>query len=121
MKILNRILKTADTLDAILGHKGKITFINKYIGEYGEMLTLEIDHKNKHIASSILLKGEKEPIKLEIDQYEIKQAEATIQIGKATCDKPWIDALLKNFVVGKKWDIPDGLSDKLGLLVDFLG
>ena len=48
--------------------------INLKIKEYGEMLKLNLDSQNKTIEFEVMLKGEKEPLKVFVNNYEIYNA-----------------------------------------------
>ena len=76
-------------------------FINNRIKEYGEMVNLKIDSKNKRIELDILLKGEKESIIIYIDKYEIvnKNDNNYIKFNKISSSREWISVLLNNLIV----------------------
>ena len=75
---------------------------------YGRMLNLSIDSKTKRIRLEILLKGESEPVTLNIDQYELTTAAGAdfILIKKVSASREWIDALLQDFAIGKTIPLP---------------
>jgi hypothetical protein len=95
-------------------------FINKRIGEYGQVVELKIDSKNKSVYASVQLKGENSPIKLEVENYEITKSDlsTSVLIRDVSSDKPWLDAVVKNFLVGKPIDVPVGM---IKYLDGFLG
>lgn len=68
MSIFGKIIKS---LDQLTGSAGIKLFINRQYGEYGKMIELKIDNKNKKVIASVLLKGESSPIEVRIDNYEI--------------------------------------------------
>jgi hypothetical protein len=62
VSIFSKIIdKARDIKNAGLS-KLALIYANKEIKEYGEMVNLRIDSKNKNIELEILLKGEKENI-----------------------------------------------------------
>ncbi len=76
-------------------------FINNQIEEYGRMVNLQIDSKNNNILLEVLLKGEKESIKIKIEGYEVvqKDGSAFIKFNKVSSSREWIDALIQNIVI----------------------
>jgi DNA-binding protein YbaB len=109
MSFLSKIAKVGVTIDKILTD-GKVLrwTINKKIKEFGEMLELNFDPKEKKLRLKILLSGEKEPIEININKYIIEKEETTkIKILEASSDRLWLNASLKNFVIGKSFNVPD--------------
>jgi hypothetical protein len=58
--------------DAALSKGAKVA-MNSYIKEYGKMLKLNLDSKNKSIALEVLLEGEKEPLSVNVQRYELTE------------------------------------------------
>ena len=112
--------KVAKGLDRLTGSASTTFAINLLIGEYGKMIELRIDNKNQKVIASVVLKGESSPIEVRIDKYEIikKDSSASVLVKDASSDKAWVDAVLKNFVIGKSFDVP---ADKIDFLDNFLG
>lgn len=117
MSVLSRLAKG---LDHLTGSASTKVAINQLIGEYGKMIELRIDNKNKTVIASVLLKGESSPIEVRIDKYEIikNDSSASVLVKDASSDKAWLNAVLKNFVIGKSFDVP---ADKIDFIDDFLG
>ncbi len=95
--------------------------INSKINEYGEILDYSLDNKNKKIFIKFLLAGENEPIEVSINNYKIKKtddANFLFIANDASSNKKWINALLRNVLVGKELPIP---ADKAELIDEFLG
>ena len=117
MSILGKLAKYAASADNILTG-GKVTnhLINTHIQEYGEMLELKLDNRNRTVRCSILLNGETEPIELVVDEYIIDNG--AIEVLKASSDRPWLDAVINNFIVGRKFPLPEKSA---GFLSSFLG
>lgn len=92
--------------------------LNFYIRKYGKMIDLKVDHKNKNIIASVLLNGEREAIEIKIDDYEIiKKDKTELKINKASANRPWVEALLENFVVGTSKPMPDKIAKVLDKLL----
>lgn len=116
MPLLNKIVKK---VDEITSSNSTRFVINLYIKEYGKLVELKIDNQNNKIAASILLNGDTVPIRLCVEKYQILNQEnsATIEIIQASSDRPWINAIINNFVIGRKFNIPSG---KVEFANDFL-
>jgi hypothetical protein len=95
-------------LDALTGSAGSKFAVNSLIGEYGKMLELKIDHANRTVRASIMLKGEREPIDIKIEKYSITNDgdDASIVIEEAETSREWLNAALKNFVLGQPLPLP---------------
>ena len=84
------------------------------------MLELKIDNKQKKINVNMLLKGETEPIEINITKYDIEKenGETKLCIKNGSSSRPWIDAILKNVVIDQKFNVPPKAVDFLN---QFLG
>lgn len=100
--------KLKDKAVNIAGDTVAKSAINKKISDYGEITMLDI--KGKTIAATVLLKGEKDTISVIIEDYEIIKSDASFVIKSVNADREWLDALLKNNIVGKRWPIPEKVA-----------
>ena len=120
MSILSKIAKFAKCVDDRLNNgRGLCWVVNRKIEEYGEVLDIKLDNKDKTIKVKVLLKGESEVIEVAVDEYEIvrNDAETLIRVASASSDRPWLDAALRNFVVDRNFRVPE---KTVGYLEDFL-
>ena len=121
MSFLSKLAKFASGIDNFI-NGGSLTrkVINSRIKEYGEMLELKLDNKAKTARVKVLLKGESEPVEIVVNKYELSKGngKSSLRILKASSDRLWLDAALRNFVVGKDFNIPEKASD---YMEDFLG
>ena len=110
---MSKLSNFAGVLDRLTGSASTKLAINSRIGEYGKMLELMIDNKTKKVTVSVLLKNEESPIKVTVDKYEFVKSDsrASVVIKEASSDKAWLDAVLKNFVVGRPFAIPSKTVD----------
>ncbi len=108
----------AKTLDTVTGSGSTRYAINQFIGEYGKIVNLNINRTQKKIDATVQLKGEIMSIDVSIEKYSIEWGSAPkIWIEEAYADRPWVDVILKNHVVGKSFDIP---GEHIDFLNDFL-
>lgn len=92
----------------------------KRLAPYGDMLNFQIDSAAKTVTLEILLKGEKEPVRLTLSGYEIRTDAAgktAATISGATASREWIETLLREFAVGHEIDVPPKIASVLRLLV----
>ena len=91
-------------------------YLGKYLGRYGELLDLKIDSQNRTIEVVCLPLGEKEPITLRIDRYVIEEEDGKkfIHASGCSCSRPWMNNLLKDFVQGRRIEIPAWAGSALG-------
>jgi len=112
--------KVAKGLNYVTGSASTKFAINRLIEDYGKIIELAIDGRNKKVIISILLRGETLPIEVRIDEYEIIKTDlsTSVIVKNASSDKVWLNAILKNVIVGKPWDVKnkgaDFLNDILG-------
>ena len=112
--------KTGKFLDRLTGSASTKYLINQSIKEIGQLLELKIDNRGKTVTASILLNGENLPLNLRIDEYEIirDNSSAGILIRDASSDKPWLNSILKKFIIDKALKVP---VDRIDFLDDLLG
>jgi hypothetical protein len=90
-------------------------FLNRKIESFGQITNLQIDSA-AHIASlTLVLKGEVSPISIHLDSYEImKGEEATrVRVNNMRASREWIEAALKQYVVGQTFKVPKVLNSFL--------
>jgi len=103
--------------DATLAFTARVA-INRRLNSIGEMTELSIDTKKKRIRIQLDLVGEREPIEVEILQYNLKKEGRTahITIEEATASREWLTLALREFIVGQEITIPPKAAALLKLL-----
>jgi len=101
--------------DVALSHGARIS-MNKQISEYGEIVKLNMNSKFKTMDMEILLDGEKESVKIQIEHYEITE-ENTLKISGVTTSKAWITTLAHAHLEGKTFDVPDEYAKMLRAVI----
>ncbi len=68
------------------------------IKEYGEMLKLEIDSENRSMNVEVLLKGECEPIRVQVGNYEYisRNGDSGLILKDVTTSRAWMNTLVDN-------------------------
>ncbi|MCK5248646.1 MAG: hypothetical protein KAJ98_01685 [Spirochaetaceae bacterium] len=112
--------KAGKFLDRLTGSASTKYLINQSIKEFGQLVELKIDNRGKTVTATIILNGETLPMNLRIDEYEIirDNSSAGMLIRDASSDKPWLNSIIKKFIIGKALKVP---ADRIDYLEDFLG
>ena len=76
-------------------------YVNSKLKGYGEMINLKVDSKNKNIELELLLKGEKEGIFINIEEYEVvsKNDSNYIKFKNISASREWIEILIQNIAI----------------------
>ena len=92
--------------------------LQHYLKRYGRMLKFYLDSRNKTAQCEILLAGEKDPITVLIQEYELKNTGTgtVIVIRKATASREWLHLVMQDFLLGKEFPLPDKFAPALKLL-----
>ena len=94
-----------------LSHGVRIA-MNQHISEYGEIVKLNLNSKFKTMDMEILLDGENESVKIQVEHYEITE-ENSLRISGVTTSKAWVTTLAYNHLEGKTFDVPDEYAKML--------
>src|SRR2546423_1373513 len=87
--------------------------------DYGQITSLEIDSKDKSIHFEAMLRGEKEPIRVEIRRYEIIERDDRVFFvtKEIQTSREWVTTLAQKELVDRPIPLPANLS---GLLTRLL-
>jgi len=104
--------------DAALS-KGAKAAINSYIKEYGKMLKLNLDSKNKSIDLEVLLEGETEPLSVNVQRYELTEENGKhlLKIYGIQTSRSWINTVAGSYLEGKSFEIPAEYAKMLKVIV----
>jgi hypothetical protein len=91
---------------------------NTKFSEIGQMTELSVDTKKRAFRLRLDLAGEPEPIEIHVKKYSLerRQERATLTIVDAAASREWLTQVLQEFVVGRKFTIPDRAAAVLKLL-----
>ena len=110
MGLLTNIIKAvAPLVPGRVTAWGAREYFNHRYNSLGTMTTLEIDSKNKKASLELELKGETQPLRVDIADYEVTTAEGKtfIEIREFTTSREWINVLAREFLKGKKFEVPE--------------
>ena len=93
--------------------KGLQLTANSLIKEYGKVLKLNVNSKDKSIDLEVMLDGEVEPISIKVGKYDIieENGKKFIEIDNITTSRSWLNKVAINFINGKKLELPQKYSD----------
>jgi hypothetical protein len=88
------------------------------LAPYGEMLNFQLDSHNKTLTLEMLLKGERDPVRVTLSGYEILEGTPPrLRFSGATASREWVEVLANQFIVGHPIDLPANLLPVLRLLI----
>jgi hypothetical protein len=95
-------------------------WLGKELADYGELLDFKLNSRNKTVEVHILLRGDKENLTVHIDEYELSSSggEDYVTVRRARASRPWVDAVLRNFILNKKHRIPQQYSSMVKLVLN---
>jgi hypothetical protein len=76
--------------------------------KFGRVLELRIDTRRSTFFVELLLKGEKEPLTLTIEEYQINDegGQTWITVKKCTASREWLCIAIEEYLVNKPFPIP---------------
>jgi len=88
------------------------TVINQVIKSYGTVLAFKIDSKDRSFLIELVLKGEKLPIRIQIDKYEfVKHNDySAVIIYSLTANREWMQTIMDMFLLNTEFALPDKLN-----------
>jgi hypothetical protein len=93
--------------DAVAGKSARL-YLNELLARYGRLEDFSIDSREGSMQFTCLLHGELQPILVRIDEYRIEQQGQSfaLRLLRCRCDRPWVQALLDDFVQDKTFPLP---------------
>ena len=76
-------------------------YVNSKLKGYGEMVNLKVDSKNKKIELEVLLKGEKESIFINFEEYEVVRKDDSnyIKFKNVSASREWLEVLIQDIAI----------------------
>lgn len=74
--------------------------VRYFCKEYGDMLDLSVNSKDKTMRVELLLKGETTPITVTVDNYELvtENGATALRLQGLSVSREWLDALVKTLL-----------------------
>lgn len=83
-------------------------WLARELADYGELKRFQLLSRERRVAFEVLLKGETNPIAVNIDEYQVitEGQDDFIVVKRGRASRPWVDAVIRNFLIDKKHKIP---------------
>lgn len=84
------------------------SWLAREMADYGEVLDFKIDSQRRAGELHVLLKGERERLTVNIEGYDFLSEGGVdyIIVKRAHASREWVNAVMRNFLIGKKHKIP---------------
>ena len=109
------IIQTKDTTNAALFKAA----INPFIKQYGQIISIKIDSTNKAMSLEVMLKGELQPLKIELYEYKFIEDGSGfyLEVKRVGANRYWIDSLVEMYLTGKRFSLPREFSKPIRALI----
>jgi hypothetical protein len=99
--------------------KGLKAAINYKVKEYGEMIKLNLDSNAKTIELELMLEGEKEPLHVKVNRYELREENGRYYLiaEDIVTSRAWINTVAAQYLHGQKFEIPEEYAKLLKVVV----
>jgi len=85
------------------------TIINTAIKSYGSVIAFKIDSKDKSFLMELMLKGETQPVRIEITRYEFKRHDekSFVIIYNLKANREWMQTVMEFALLNKEFELPE--------------
>jgi hypothetical protein len=95
------------------------SWLARELADYGEVQEFKMNSRDRAAELHILLKGEREKLTVNIDEYEVISADKDyIIVKRARASREWVNAVLRKFVIGQRHAIPAQYSGMVKLVLN---
>jgi hypothetical protein len=95
------------------------SWLARELADYGEVLDFKINSRDRSAELHLLLKGDRDRLAVHIDEYEVISADKDyILVKRARASREWVNAVLRNFVIGQRHAIPQQYSGMVKLVLN---
>ena len=110
----------ADSKDRLISERIKQE-LNTHLARYGEVLDVKLNTRERSVQLSIKLKGEQDPIRVNIGKYELIKEDTklwlTFDSQSIEASREWLTVLLQDQAGRQRLPVPQ----KYAWAVEFLG
>ena len=92
----------------------------KRLEPYGELKGLKLNSRERSIEVEVFLKGETEPLRVEVLEYELQMGpdQDYLVVKRVVASREWVTTLLNDFVVGRRQPLPHQHSKLVRLVLN---
>jgi hypothetical protein len=82
--------------------------VRKYIEPYGELLDFKINSSEKTMLIKALLKGEKEPVEIKVNRYEVNEQDGRmfVKVHDVRTSREWLTKFAQDYLLSQRFEIP---------------
>ncbi len=83
-------------------------YLNRQLEDYGVMTKLEIDSHNRTIHAELELKGEPQPIIVEVSGYELMESsgKTCLKFSAVKISREWMQVAFQQWAKGREFEVP---------------
>jgi len=109
------IIQTKDTTNAALFKAA----INPFIKQYGQIISIKIDSTNKAMSLEVMLKGELQPLKIELYEYKFIEDVSGfyLEVKRIGANRYWVNSLVEIYLTKKRFSLPREFSKPIKALM----
>src|SRR6476469_7266398 len=99
-----------------LMEKAAVAMLNQSLLQpYGLLTKLKLDTQRRSIDAELELKGEAQPVRIQIHEYELEEAgnEFYFLIRNVSTSREWLTVLARNFAVDRRLEVPASVKKYL--------
>ncbi|HIG65575.1 MAG TPA: hypothetical protein EYQ43_08500 [Methyloprofundus sp.] len=92
---------------------------NKKAKGIAKLTDFRFNSKERKLYAQLLLSGEEKKVELWLEDFTLTTHKQSFQlvIHQIQSNRPWLDCLLKNFVLEREWKVPDKHADLIHYLL----
>lgn len=85
---------------------------------YGTLIRLKLDTGARSIDAELELKGETQPVSIEVHEYELNEENGHIYfvVKSISTSRDWLTTLARDFAVDRKFELPDAVRSFLPVI-----
>lgn len=90
-------------------------FVNDKLNEYGEVIDVTIDSAVNRLTARAMLKGERDPVTVIVERYELETEgdNRYIKLKTFSSSRSWLTQLLNKLLADKRYKIPAAVAKLL--------
>ena len=102
--------------DRLLESVGLAALNRSALQPYGRVTALKLNSQEKSLELTLELKGEREPLSLRLQDYEVIQEDgaACLVVQRVTTSREWLTALANDYAVGRRFKLPPEAAALIG-------
>ncbi len=92
---------------------------DRVLKPYGQLTAFKFNSGERSAEGEIMLKGETQPVRLRIGSYDLvsEGGRTFVIIKDLTASREWLTQLAQNFVVGKRFELPESIGKYAAMIV----